>query len=120
MQIPNPFTYTAFYYFGQGINNKFMISLYHSVDFNIIWRYDDSFNIIIRNELLNQILIFRAFINNESSEYPVFANNIFSQKFDYYFKCGRTQYSYFYLIKKVISSNDKVMFFFVRRHVNNI
>jgi hypothetical protein len=53
MQIPNPFTYAIFCHLGQDINNKFMISLYHSVGFDIIWRYDDPFNAIIRNELYN-------------------------------------------------------------------
>jgi hypothetical protein len=79
MQIPNPFIYTAFYHLSQGINNKFVTSLYHSIGFNIIWRYDDPFNIIIRNELYNQILILRASINNKSFKYPVFTDNIFSQ-----------------------------------------
>jgi hypothetical protein len=53
MQIPNLFAYAAFYYLGQGINNRFMTSLYYSVGFNIVWRYDDSFNTIVRNELHN-------------------------------------------------------------------
>jgi hypothetical protein len=66
-----------------------MIFFYHSVDFSIIWRYDDSFNAIIRNELYNQILIFKVFINNESFENPVFVDNIFPQKFDYYFRYDR-------------------------------
>jgi len=77
MQIPNLFTYTAFYYLSQGINNRFITSLYHSVGFDIVWRYDDSLNTIIRNELHNQIFIFQIFINNESFKYPVSANNIF-------------------------------------------
>jgi hypothetical protein len=77
MQIPNLFIYTAFYHLGQDINNKFVISFYHSIDFNIIWRYDDLLNAIIYNELHNQILILRASINNKSSKYPVSADNIF-------------------------------------------
>jgi hypothetical protein len=97
-----------------------MIFLYYSVSFSIIWRYDDPLNAIIRNELHNQILIFKVSINNESSENPVSADNIFLQKFSYYFRCGRPQYSYFYLIKKVISNNDKEIFSFVKRHVNNV
>jgi hypothetical protein len=97
-----------------------MIFLYHSVSFNIIWRYDDPFNIIIYNELYNQILIFKVFINNESSENPVSANNIFSQKFNYYFRYSRPQYSYFHLIREVISSNNKEIFSFAKRHVNNV
>jgi hypothetical protein len=120
MQIPNLFTYTVFCHFGQGINNKFMTSLYYSVNFSIVWRYDDPLNAIIRNELHNQILILKASINNESSENPVSADNIFLQEFCYYFRCGRTQYSCFYLIKKIISSNNKEMFFIAKRHVNNI
>jgi hypothetical protein len=55
-----------------------MTSLYHSVSFNIVWRYDDPFNAIVRNELHNQIFVFRASINNESFKYPVSADNIFS------------------------------------------
>jgi hypothetical protein len=77
MQIPNLFAYAVFCHFGQGINNRFVIFLYYSVGFSIVRRYDDPFNTIIRNELHNQILVFRVFINNESSENPVSADNIF-------------------------------------------
>jgi hypothetical protein len=66
-----------------------MTSFYHSVGFDIVWRYNDSLNAIIRNELSNQILIFKVSINNESSENPVFADNIFLQKFSYCFGCDR-------------------------------
>jgi hypothetical protein len=77
MQIPNLFIYAAFCHLGQGINNRFVISLYHSINFSIVWRYDDSLNVIIRNELHNQIFVLRVFINNESAKYPVSADNIF-------------------------------------------
>jgi hypothetical protein len=95
-------------------------SLYHSVNFSIIWRYDDPLNAIIRNELHNQILILRASINNESSENPVSADNIFPQELCYYFRYDRPQYSCFHLTKKVIPGNDKKMFSIAGRHVNNI